>query len=96
MERLRYLNLTGRAISRRIIALAAAAGVTEEYLAQRKGIVEVSEIGWVSFLRNPDDPSLTDRVVGGVRRELEIVKKVDKRRLVKGAATRVAKRIVGI
>ena len=83
-------------MTRRIIVLAAAAGATEEYLAQRKGIVEAPELEWVNFLQNPGDPGLTDRFMGGIKRELEIVKKVGKTGLVKGAATRVAKKIVGI
>src|SRR3989344_5007557 len=96
MERLRYLNITGRVMTRRVIVLAAAVGVTGEYLVQRKGIVEAPELEWGNFLQNPVDPSLTDRIAGGVRRELEIVKRVDKAGLAMGAATRVVKQVVGI
>ena len=91
------LNLTGRAVTRRVVFLAAAVGATEEYLGQRKVIVEETGLGLVNFLRNPEGySSLADKVAGGVRRELEIIRKVDKKELVKGTATRVAKKIAGI
>ena len=71
-------------------------GVTEEYLAQRKGIVEASELEWVNFLPRNEALTLRGWVAGGIKREMEVVKKTAKIRLAKGAATRVAKKIVGI
>lgn len=85
-----------RVINRRIIILAAAVGATEEYLVQRKEIVKEPEYDWQNFLEHPIHNQLTDRIRGGIKRELEIVKKVDKTALVKGAATRVGKKFVGI